>query len=85
MESVRELGAREGVVPIQKQLRFVMHELRHGFRNVLRRLKRARNLRSATAFVMNHYEIPGEPHFDVRLKCARRTLRNPKGYTGGQC
>lgn len=75
-EGLKNLAKRRGteISDLNTQLEYVWEELNTGYKNALSRILNSKNVKEATTAFMTHYEKPGIPHFEKRLKEAENLL-----------
>ena len=75
-EGLKNLAKRRGteISDLNTQLEYVWEELNTGYKNALSKILNSKNVKEATTAFMTHYEKPGIPHFEKRLKEAENLL-----------
>ena len=75
-QGLKALAKKRGtdISDFDTQLEYVWEELNTGYKSVLSRILNSRNTKEATTAFMTHYEKPGVPHFEKRLKEAEALL-----------
>lgn len=75
-QGLKALAKKRGtdISDFDTQLEYIWEELNTGYKSALSRILNSRNTKEATTAFMTHYEKPGIPHFEKRLKEAEALL-----------